>query len=116
VSIPALEPMTVERLRASLPVEIRTQLVELFAASAPADIADMRDAVARGDAGELMRVAHRGKGGSATLGAARMADACSRLQATGETGDLSSAPEQLDRLDDAWRATQGALAERLLAA
>ena len=61
-----------------------------------ARLAALEAAVPTGDAGEVTRAAHAVKGGSASLGAVRLAAACDRLEAAGRAGDVAALPALLD--------------------
>jgi HPt (histidine-containing phosphotransfer) domain-containing protein len=61
-----------------------------------ARLAALEAAVPAGDADEVARAAHAVKGGSASLGAVRLAAACDRLEAAGRAGDVAALPALLD--------------------
>jgi CheY-like chemotaxis protein len=77
-------------------------LIDAFLEDAPTQIADIRDAIKRGDAIEVRRVAHALKSNGATFGAGRFSEQCQGLEALGRQGDLSGAPVVLERADQAW--------------
>ncbi len=65
----------------------------------PLRLDELRQAVERGEAQKVEETAHMLKGGSGYMGAVRMVEICSGLQALGASGDLSRAPELLDALE-----------------
>jgi two-component system sensor histidine kinase/response regulator len=76
------------------------RLAECFLARGPADFADLRAAVQRGDATAIYYVAHRLKGAAATLGSPGMVDLCQELEALARTGALPRADDLLRRLEE----------------
>ncbi|MEA2562907.1 MAG: hypothetical protein QOH06_4411 [Acidobacteriota bacterium] len=99
---PVLDPVFLERL---LELErlggcsVVQLIVDSFVAEAPRRLERMRGALARGDRQELTLVAHTLKGGSAQLGALRVASVSSELEESGKEGRLDGAGEILDRLE-----------------
>jgi CheY-like chemotaxis protein/HPt (histidine-containing phosphotransfer) domain-containing protein len=75
------------------------RLVDCFLASAPADLADLRAAVERGDATAVDHVAHRLKGAAGTLGSARLVDLCQELETLAGAGRLPPADDLLWRVE-----------------
>ncbi|MCA1693254.1 MAG: Hpt domain-containing protein, partial [Actinobacteria bacterium] len=66
-------------------------------------------AMDRGDALTVSQAAHKLKGSSATIGAARVAHIAGALATTAPASDLSGAEELLDRLSRALAQTEEAL-------
>jgi two-component system sensor histidine kinase/response regulator len=64
------------------------RLVDAFLASAPADLADLRAAIQRGDATAVDHVAHRLKGAAGTLGSTGMVEVCEEVEALARAGRL----------------------------
>jgi PAS domain S-box-containing protein len=71
--------------------KLRGELAALFRQECPGWLAELRDAVAHGDANALRRVAHTVKGSAGTVGAPSAFEAARRLEAMARTGDLSGA-------------------------
>lgn len=70
----------------------------------------IEDALARDDAAEVARVAHRTAGGGLALGATSLAAVCERLRAQAESGDGVSAAD-VDRVRESAQATHRALTD-----
>lgn len=75
------------------------RLVDAFLASAPADLAELRAAIQRGDATALGCVAHRLKGAAGTLGSTGMVEVCEDVEALARAGRLPPADDLLWRLE-----------------
>jgi two-component system, sensor histidine kinase and response regulator len=94
----ALDQSTISALRDTLTSEMRAQLITTFEGSLPKCLAEIEDALTRGDSVELRRAAHRLKGSSATLGAVRLEQACQALQHTGRDSDAPVDQTQVEDL------------------
>ena len=86
-----------------------TVMITLYLEEVPLLLAALQEAVAQGDAGRVEEVAHGLKGGSAQLGATRMARLCAALQEDGSYRDLSQAAEQVADLQGEFVHVQAAL-------
>ncbi|MEX2552663.1 MAG: response regulator [Actinomycetota bacterium] len=75
------------------------KLVKHYLAQSTAEIAELRDAVARGDPPAVRQVAHSLKGASATMGANGVASACGALEEAAARGEVNGT-EGLHRLVD----------------
>jgi two-component system, sensor histidine kinase len=93
-----LDPDTICQLRATLSVEMRTQLVNTFDRQREQCVRDLVDAVGRGDRTEIRRVAHLLKGSSASLGATALLAACEALEHVSRPGDPAVAQSQVAEL------------------
>ena len=80
--------------------DILKELIELFLTDVPPQLAALREAVEAGDAHSVEQIAHTLTGSSGNMGATRMAAICSELEDVGASGDLSRAPELLERLEE----------------
>jgi PAS domain S-box-containing protein len=78
--------------------DILRELIALFLDDIPPQLAALREAIAGDDAHSVERIAHTLKGSSGNMGAKRMVAICSELQDVGASGNLSNAPELLERL------------------
>ena len=76
------------------------RVVDLFIEDVPVRLESLRRAVEKGEAQKVEETAHLLKGGSGYMGAARMAEICTRLQELGDSGYLARAPELLDALEE----------------
>ena len=78
--------------------DIVAELAGVFLEDARARLSLLEEAVQRGDASAVERVAHMLKGGSGSMGARGMSDLCARLERAGASGDLPQSVELLARL------------------
>jgi CheY-like chemotaxis protein len=115
---PVLDPAYLERLlelrRLSRENVVRL-IVNSFVTEGPRRLERMRGALARGDRQDLVLVAHTLKGGSAQLGALRVASVSRELEDGVKEGRLDSAGEIgeiLDRLERELAAAYAALLAR----
>ncbi len=79
--------------------------IELFAATAPGSIADMKRAHGESRAGDLSMAAHTLKGSCSNFGASALAELCAQIEHAADDGNLhgmgdliASAEKELDRL------------------
>jgi CheY-like chemotaxis protein/HPt (histidine-containing phosphotransfer) domain-containing protein len=82
-----------------------SELVDLFVASAPASISEMRLALEKSDLEHLVFIAHTLKGTCGNFGAAPLRELCVKIEQAGLSGDIDcsadlilSAERELDRL------------------
>ena len=66
--------------------DVFSELIELFVASAPATIADMRRAVEKMSAADLTMAAHTLKGSCSNFGKSRLRDLCAQIELVGDGG------------------------------
>jgi len=76
-----------------------TGIARIFLADAPRQLAEIRQAIARGDARALRAAAHTLKGAAANFSAAGVTDTALELQQIGDAGEMSEAPTALERLE-----------------
>ena len=112
---PVLDPVYLDRLlelqRTSGRLIVPT-IVDSFVTEGPRRLERMRGALARGDRQDLVLVAHTLKGGSAQLGALRVAAVSKELEESGKDGQLDGTGEILDRLERELAAASAALLAR----
>ena len=110
-----LDPVYLDRLlelqRTSGRLIVPT-IVDNFVTEGPRRLERMRGALARGDRQDLVLVAHTLKGGSAQLGALRVAAVSRELEESGKDGQLDGTGEILDRLERELAAASTALLAR----
>jgi CheY-like chemotaxis protein len=104
----------VRELREELTVETRESLIRAFEASLPRCMTAIEDAIRHDDSSERRRAVHLLKGSSASVGAARLALSCQRLEQSGRDHDPAIKLKQLTELHAAATSTRVALRERLL--
>jgi two-component system sensor histidine kinase/response regulator len=81
--------------------QLLDELIAVFLAETPRLLADVRDAVAAGDAARLKRAAHTVKGAAGTLGGRATFDAALVLETMGRQGDLSGSGPACRALEEA---------------
>jgi HPt (histidine-containing phosphotransfer) domain-containing protein len=90
---PALfDPDVVAEL-ASLPAQDVADIADAFVSTAPDTLRRLEEAVKAGDLTQADRLAHRLKGGCATIGAIRAAALCERIQELADTSPPTGRPE-----------------------
>jgi CheY-like chemotaxis protein/HPt (histidine-containing phosphotransfer) domain-containing protein len=104
----------VRELREELTVETREDLVRAFEDSLPKCMAEIEDAVRRGDTGERRRAAHLLKGSSASIGASGLTLSCQRLEQSSPPQDAAIEREQVAELRVAGGLVRAALRDQLL--
>ncbi|MGA8477234.1 MAG: response regulator [Chthoniobacterales bacterium] len=80
--------------------DIIPRLIELFLETAPHDIEKAVAALRNSHAVDLENAAHKLKGSSTNLGAARLRDLCQQLEKLGREGSLRAAPELLASIEE----------------
>jgi CheY-like chemotaxis protein len=102
---PAHNQEMIERLRELDDPE----LTGIFVEDVPLQLANLRNAVERGDAGSVEGIAHTLRGGSGYIGATRMKHLCSQLEEAGASGELLHANELIDSLEAEFQRVRSAL-------
>ncbi|MFN8007898.1 MAG: Hpt domain-containing protein [Terriglobia bacterium] len=74
------------------------ELIELFLTTSPERIGEMKSALAEQSASKMHRPAHSLKGSCAQMGAVRMQQICSSLEALAKAETLNGVPELLEEL------------------
>ena len=95
-----------EDLGGSAPVD---QIIALFLENSPSILAEVRDALSRGDLEGVRRGAHTLKGTSATLGVRVVSEKCARLERQAQAGELRDAAASLAEIDEAYHGAEAAL-------
>jgi HPt (histidine-containing phosphotransfer) domain-containing protein len=85
------------------------ELVETYRADCPRLLAELRAAVAAGDAPAARRAAHTLKSTSASMGALGLAAECREIEAAAGAGDLAGLDERLERVAESYREVEAAL-------
>jgi PAS domain S-box-containing protein len=86
------------------------EIVALFCESYPQQLAELREAIRRGDAPTVQRVAHALKGALSNFGAPAAVAAARQLEALGRAGDLAPAAQATAALEEAITRLKPALA------
>jgi len=84
------------------------RLLSLYLEESSSQLSELRQAVGRGEAPTVEQLAHKLKGSSSAVGAARVARIGDELEARAEAGDLGDAEELLDRLESALEESKSA--------
>lgn len=87
---PAGDPAALERLHRWGGDALRTQIVEMFLARAPDQIAAALAAAERGDAEEVRKIAHTLKSSAGQLGALSVQRLCQDAERRAEAGEVAS--------------------------
>ncbi len=108
---PLIDEAVVGELEGLEGIEL-SDLVELYLSEAVLQIAELGDAIGRGDALGAAKAAHKLKGGSSTVGATLVAQLAAGLEATAKAGDLAGSDGLLDGLRRALDRTRAAYGAR----
>jgi CheY-like chemotaxis protein/HPt (histidine-containing phosphotransfer) domain-containing protein len=111
---PVLDRTVLARLQAELgddEPEIIAELIEMFLADSPQQLASMRAALADGAAEIVQRAAHSLKASSASMGAQRLAAACANVELLARDRQLDEIAASLERLDADYAQAERALQE-----
>lgn len=108
---PVLDPAAIEALRALNPGDdsFFRDLVQIFLDDSPQRIAEIEQALARGDARQLTLAAHSLKGSSSNFGADRLRSLSEQLEQLGRQGSLGGVPAHLLALKDEFARVRAAL-------
>jgi two-component system, sensor histidine kinase and response regulator len=111
-----LNVAVVARLKTDFDGSTRERLMNVFERSLEECVSSIEGAVRIGDQGELRRLAHLLKGSSATVGAARLTEACEALERLELSREPSGPEDALGHLTSVAESTRSALQAELLAA
>lgn len=78
--------------------DVLAEVLRLFLDEVPPRIARLRNAWSSGNIEEMHRAAHSLKGSSGNIGARRLYEVCSQLDAIGKAGDLAGAAPLVEAL------------------
>jgi len=79
------------------------RMFAVFISQEPKRIQQIKNALHEEDAEKLRHLTHSLKGGAATIGVERVRDCCLELENVSKSGDLTSAPELMDALEQEMR-------------
>ena len=108
---PTIDHATFEELKATAGAEFVSELVDTFLAEAPAMLADLRSALAAGDADRFRRAAHSLKSNSNTFGALALGAMAKNLELTGIAPAVEAKGATLDALTAEYARVAAALKE-----
>ena len=111
MSSPTIDRATFAELEQTAGAEFAVELVDTFLAEAPAMLADLRAALAAGDADTFRRTAHSLKSNGSTFGAQAFAAMARGLELGGMASVQAAAGQPLDALDAEYARVASALTE-----
>jgi HPt (histidine-containing phosphotransfer) domain-containing protein len=91
------------------------ELVETYRSDCPGLLADLRRAVANGDAPTARRAAHTLKSTSASLGALGLAAQCREIEVAAAAGDLAGLDRRVERAAATYGEVEAALGATVIA-
>ena len=109
MSVPIIDAATFAELQASAGADFVGELVDTFLEEAPIMLAEMKSALAAGQAEPFRRAAHSLKSNAHTFGALALGALARELELGGL--DAGTAADALTRLDEEYRRAAAALAE-----
>ena len=104
-----LDGAALDRLRESVGEEFVGELVTMFLGDAPTQLATLRGALERGDAGEARRAAHTLKSNGATFGAEGFSELCRQLEEKAKAGELAAGDELVGQAEAEYVRVEAAL-------
>jgi len=96
--------------------EFIAELLGDFVSQTPELMEQIATAIARGDAATVGTAAHTLKGSARAIGADEFAAIAFELEQAGKQGDLSNAPDALQRLQTYWQSLEAYLQGQIAAA
>ena len=110
---PELDPEQIAMLRGLRKGALLPQLLRTYRDQAPQQLAAMDAALAAGDFATLGGVAHSLKSASYSIGAKRLGDLCTAIEAAVRQGGADEATQHCSLLADAWARLQPELEAHL---
>jgi HPt (histidine-containing phosphotransfer) domain-containing protein len=107
----SLNPEGLARLRRTVGEDpsVLAELIDTFLADAPRLLADLRQALDRGDTAGVRLAAHSLKSNGAAFGAQAFADLCKEMEAVGKAGVLDGADQLLTQIEAEYERVNAAL-------
>ncbi|NOZ27177.1 MAG: PAS domain S-box protein [Chloroflexi bacterium] len=96
---PALDRNTLQQFRETMGEETLQELIASYLEEAPQLLAQIREALAQGDAPTVQRAAHTFKSTSALFGATRLANLCKEVEFMGREGRLENVEEKVNQIE-----------------
>ena len=115
---PILNPYAIQALRDLSPdggAEFLRELITIYLADTPRQLAELEDALGRQDAAKVTRAAHTIKGSSGNFGAAEFTQLAYAIELQGKANDLAAAAAALPEFKRSYARVAAAL-EQLAAA
>ncbi len=94
-------------LQGEVETDFVAELAGVFPEDARSGLQEVEEALQRGDAPAVERLARKLKGGPGSIGARRMSGLCAQLEEVGASGDLSRGSELLGRVREARAGARG---------
>jgi CheY-like chemotaxis protein/HPt (histidine-containing phosphotransfer) domain-containing protein len=104
-----LDRADLQRLHSEVGTACFASLVDLFGTQQPGMLADLHEAIERGDAHAVRERAHKLAGGCATMGVPDMTALCRQLEARARAGSLEGAAALADDIDATFLSAHAAL-------
>ncbi len=111
MSAPIIDVATLTQLRETTDTDFVVELVDTYCEETPQLLAQLQEALARGDAESFRRSAHSIKSSSATFGALEFAAQARELEMIGKAGDLSGSGPKVELLVSAYTQVERSLRE-----
>jgi len=89
------------------------ELIQLYLEDAPTQVAAIREAVEKGDAGQVQRSGHTLKGASGSVGAKALQATAFEVEGAGKSGNLVSVPGLVSQLEAQLESLRASCASRL---
>lgn len=98
--MPSIDPAAIKALQELNPDDnsFLRDLIQIYLEDAPRRLKEIEEALARGDARQLVAAAHSLKGSSANFGAASLRSRCEQLESLGRRESLEPATAELPGL------------------
>ena len=90
--------------------ELAAELMAEFQLQVASEVTDIRQASTSGDLPEILRLTHRLKGGSTTVGAGAVTSICSEIEIAAQAGDRAKVEALVGQLDAEVKRVTGSLA------
>lgn len=94
-----LDPEAIENLRSLGDGDLVREIGALFRTDSVKTVAEIREAIAKGDAEGAGKIAHRLKSSSVYLGARFVTELASKIERAGKEGDLASCSQHVAPLE-----------------
>jgi len=107
-----IDPAALEDLRTLMgeeASELIAELITIFLENTPERLAELRQALAQGDAPKSQLAAHSLKSTSATLGAKKLSTLAAELEEKGRCGNLEGAAESITQIETEYERVKAAL-------
>jgi histidine phosphotransfer protein HptB len=112
MAVPVIDTATFEELRETTGDDFLAELIDTYCQETPLLIAQLRQALAEGDAETFRRAAHSIKSNANSLGALDFGVQARELEMIGKSGNLAGVAVKVQSLADAYSQVEEALLEK----